>query len=269
MFRGRDEKGNVYAIKVLRDRDGLGNQIISNVKVIQAFKKEMSKYLQVDLPGVVKVYEVHIPQESKLPYKSIDEYLEDPPYIVMEYMEGGSLRNLISSVYDIDLEQFLEIAIQILSIVKELHKLNIIHLDLKPENILFKDRFRRIVKIGDLGASKIVVNGKTHISQFSIRYAAPEVFHGYATFKSDVYSLGCIFYELLTKVNPQNYRLSIAGTLTRSSIPPIRYFRSDIPEEIDNAILRMLSFDESDRPTIDEVLAIFNKYYVRVKSTQR
>lgn len=88
----------------------------------------------------------------------------------------------------------MRLAYSITLALSELHKANIIHLDLKPENILFKDRERRIVKIGDLGAAKIMVGGKSYVSQFSIAYAAPEVSKGVADVRSDIYSLSCIFF---------------------------------------------------------------------------
>nr|WP_252901215.1 serine/threonine-protein kinase [Vulcanisaeta sp. JCM 14467] len=198
-----------------------------------------------------------MPPDEKLPYKSLEDYLSEPPYVVMEFMEGGSLRDLMRESGPLELSEFLRLAYSITLALSELHKANIVHLDLKPENILFKDKDRRIVKIGDLGAAKIMVGGKSYVSQFSIAYAAPEVSRGVADVRSDIYSLSCIFYEMLTGINPHIHRLSSGQVL----IPPITSYRPDVPPEIASLIMRGLELNPSLRPSsTGEILAVLSKY---------
>ena len=257
VLRGRDEWGRVYAIKVLKDKDSRGNPLANDPRVLSSFKKEMSEYLFIDSPHIVKVFEVHIPPDEKLPYKSPEDYLSEPPYVVMEFMEGGSLRDLMRERGPLELSEFLRLAYSITLALSELHKANIIHLDLKPENILFKDRERRVVKIGDLGAAKIMVGGKSYVSQFSIAYAAPEVSKGIADVRSDIYSLSCMFYEMLTGINPHIHRLSSGQAL----VPLITSYRPDVPPEIASLIMRGLELNPSLRPSsADEVLTVLSKY---------
>ena len=257
VLRGRDEWGRVYAIKVLKDKDSRGNPLANDPKVLSSFKKEMSEYLLIESPHIVKVFEVHIPPDEKLPYKSLEDYLSEPPYVVMEFMEGGSLRDLMRERGPLELSEFLRLAYSITLALSELHKANIIHLDLKPENILFKDRERRVVKIGDLGAAKIMVGGKSYVSQFSIAYAAPEVSKGIADVRSDIYSLSCMFYEMLTGINPHIHRLSSGQAL----VPLITSYRPDVPPEIASLIMRGLELNPSLRPSsTNEILAVLNKY---------
>ena len=257
VLRARDEWGRVYAIKVLKDRDSRGNPLANDPRVLSSFKKEMSEYLLVESPHIVKVFEVHIPPDEKLPYKSLEDYLSEPPYVVMEFMEGGSLRDLMREKGPLEIGEFLRLAYSITLALSELHRANIIHLDLKPENILFRDRDRRIVKIGDLGAAKIMVGGKSYVSQFSIAYAAPEVSKGVADVRSDIYSLSCIFYEMLTGINPHIHRLSSGQVL----VPPITSYRPDVPPEIASLIMRGLELNPSLRPSsADEVLTVLSKY---------
>ncbi|GAB6944764.1 protein kinase domain-containing protein [Vulcanisaeta sp. JCM 14467] len=257
VLRGRDEWGRVYAIKVLKDKDSRGNPLANDPRVLSSFKKEMSEYLLIESPHIVKVFEVHIPPDEKLPYKSLEDYLSEPPYVVMEFMEGGSLRDLMRESGPLELSEFLRLAYSITLALSELHKANIVHLDLKPENILFKDKDRRIVKIGDLGAAKIMVGGKSYVSQFSIAYAAPEVSRGVADVRSDIYSLSCIFYEMLTGINPHIHRLSSGQVL----IPPITSYRPDVPPEIASLIMRGLELNPSLRPSsTGEILAVLSKY---------
>ncbi len=263
---GRDEwGGRIYAIKVLKDRDSRGNPLANDPRVLSSFKKEMSEYLLIESPHIVRVFEVHIPPDEKLPYKSLEDYLSEPPYVVMEFMEGGSLRDLMKEKGGpLELGEFLRLAYSIALALSELHKANIIHLDLKPENILFKDRERRVVKIGDLGAAKIMVGGKSYVSQFSIAYAAPEVSKGIADVRSDIYSLSCIFYEMLTGINPHIHRLSSG----QAFIPPlITSYRPDVPPEIASLIMKGLELNPSLRPSsTNEILAILSKF-MNVKAT--
>ena len=263
VLRGRDEWGRVYAIKVLKDKDSRGNPLANDSRVLSSFKKEMSEYLLIESPHIVKVFEVHIPPDEKLPYKSLEDYLSEPPYVVMEFMEGGSLRDLMRERGPLELSEFLRLAYSITLALSELHRANIIHLDLKPENILFKDRDRRIVKIGDLGAAKIMVGGKSYVSQFSIAYAAPEVSKGVADVRSDIYSLSCIFYEMLTGINPHIHRLSSGQAL----VPLITSYRPDVPPEIASLIMRGLELNPSLRPSsTSEVLTVLSKY-MNMKTT--
>ncbi|MGC8542439.1 MAG: serine/threonine-protein kinase [Vulcanisaeta sp.] len=257
VLRGRDEWGRVYAIKVLKDKDSRGNPLASDLRVLSSFKKEMSEYLLIDSPRIVKVFEVHIPPDEKIPYNSIENYLDEPPYVVMEYMEGGSLRDLMRERGPLELQEFLRIAYAMALALSELHKANIIHLDLKPENILFKDKNRAIVKIGDLGAARIMVGGKSYVSQFSIAYAAPEVSKGVADVRSDIYSLSCIFYEMLTGINPHLYRLS-SGQFT---VPPINNYRPDVPPDLASLIMRGLEINPAMRPSsVNEIINVLSKY---------
>ena len=257
VLRGRDERGKVYAIKVLKDRDSRGNPLASDPRVLSSFKKEMSEYLLIESPRIVKVFEVHIPPDERLPYKSLDDYLNEPPYVVMEYMEGGSLRDLMRERGPLDLGEFMKIAYSITLALSELHRVNIIHLDLKPENILFKDKGRSVVKIGDLGAAKIMIGGKSYVSQFSIAYAAPEVSRGIADIRSDIYSLSCIFYETLTGMNPHMYRLSSGQVM----VPPLNNYRPDVPPEIALMIMRGLEVNPAMRPSsTEEILTVLGKF---------
>ncbi|WP_069808313.1 serine/threonine-protein kinase [Vulcanisaeta thermophila] len=255
VLKGRDESGRVYAIKVLKDRDSRGNPLANDQRVLNSFRKEMSEYLLIDSPRIVRVFEVHIPSDDKIPYKSLESYLEDPPYLVMEYMEGGSLRDLLREKGPLDLPQFLRVAHSIAMALSELHSMNILHLDLKPENILFKDKERSIVKLGDLGAAKIMIGGKSYVSQFSIAYSAPEVSRGIADVRSDIYSLSCILYEMLTGVNPHMHRLTTGQVL----VPPITRFRVDVPPQLADVVMKGLELNPDRRPqSVSEYLTVIS-----------
>jgi serine/threonine-protein kinase len=246
-----------YAIKVLRYTSPGNTPLASDLKVVQSFKREMTSYLLVNSNRVVKVYEIHI-NEDKLPYRNLESYLEDPPYIVMDYMEYGSLRRYLRETGKLSLSEAVRIAYEVALALKELHEMGMLHLDLKPENILFKDKDRRIIKLGDLGASKVYAGRSVEISQFSLAYSAPEVLmNKAATDKADIYSLGLIIYEMLMGFNPQQYVL-------RGLLPPID---PSIPPPIANLILRSISIDPQMRPSIGEVLATLEMYMTKSDAT--
>ena len=245
-----------YAIKVLRYTSPNNTPLASDLKVVQSFKREMTSYLLVNSDRVVKVYEIHI-NEDKLPYRNLESYLEDPPYIVMDYMEYGSLRRYLRERGRLDVNEAVRIAYEVAVALKELHSMGMLHLDLKPENVLFKDKNRRVVKLGDLGASRVYAGQSVEISQFSLAYSAPEVLmNKAATDRADVYSLGLIMYEMLMGFNPQQYVL-------RGITPPMD---SRIPPLIANIILRSLSVDPQMRPSIDEVIAVLSMFTVPLQS---
>jgi serine/threonine-protein kinase len=177
----------------------------------------------------------------------------------MDYMEYNSLRHYLRQVGRLSLSEAIRIAHEVALALKELHEMGMLHLDLKPENILFKDKDRKIIKLGDLGASKVYAGRSVEISQFSLAYSAPEVLmNKAATDKADVYSLGLIIYEMLMGFNPQQYVL-------RGLLPPMD---PSIPPPIANLILRSLSLDPQMRPSIGEVLATLEMYMTQVNETQ-
>ncbi|ABW01959.1 serine/threonine-protein kinase [Caldivirga maquilingensis] len=237
-----------YAIKVLRYTSPSNTPLASDLKVVQSFKREMTSYLLVNSDRVVKVYEIHI-NEDKLPYRNLESYLEDPPYIVMDYMEYGSLRRYLREKGKLSVGEAVRIAYEVAIALKELHSMGMLHLDLKPENVLFKDKNRRVVKLGDLGASRVYAGQSVEISQFSLAYSAPEVLmNKAATDRADVYSLGLIMYEMLMGFNPQQYIL-------RGITPPMD---PHIPPLLTDIILRSLSMNPQMRPSIDEVITVLS-----------
>lgn len=236
----------VMALKVLRYTDDRGMPLASSWDVIRIFGQEMNRYLQVSSDYVVRAYEVSIPSSE---YKSMGEYMKNPPYMVLEYMAGGSLREYLTERGPLSLNEFINIFIQISKGLYDIHKNNLVHLDIKPENIMFKDIERKHVKIGDLGIAKLAVGKMVSASYLSPAYAAPEVLKSQLGSKeSDIYSLGCVMYESLTGINPQSF------VLNNYEVPPPDRYRPDIPAWLSSLIMSMLSPVPEMRPTIEQVL---------------
>ncbi|MEZ0248437.1 MAG: serine/threonine-protein kinase [Thermoproteus sp.] len=241
-----------FAAKVLRYVDDRGVPLASSWDVIKIFGQEMNRYLEVLSEYIVRAYEVSIPSAE---YKSLDDYMRNPPYMILEYMEGGSLREYLVERKALSIDEFIRIFIQIVRGINDIHRNNLIHLDIKPENIMFKDRERTRVKIGDLGIAKLAVGKAVAASYLSPAYAAPEVFRSQMGSKaSDIYSLGCVMYESLTGINPQSF------VLNGYEIPPPDRYRPEIPPQLSALIMSTLSQRPEARPTAEQILTVLENY---------
>ena len=160
---------------------------------INNIKKEANTLSKFDCDNIVKYYDS---------FKDKDKY-----YILMEYCDGQNLKDYIEECKknDILIEENIiyNIIKQICLGIKKIHEMNIVHRDIKPENIFINKN--KEIKIGDFGISKQLNLNKTQKTNKkfgSVEYMAPEIFkNGLYNTKSDIYSLGCIIYELLTLNN--------------------------------------------------------------------
>lgn len=172
-------------------------------------------------------------------------FKELPPYIIMELADEGSLSDFITKQKEqIPLEEIQKIYRQLIDGIKVINK-HIVHRDLKPKNILIKNG---ILKIADFGLSKIVYE-KTRTHSFkgwgTPKYMAPEAWRGQAnTIQMDIYSMGIIFYELLTLKYPFTIKNEYDYTSWEEahlySVPNrIEQFRQDVHPKICQVILKM------------------------------
>ena len=185
-------------------------------RVLQVKNKSNNKYYAIkeiiiedESKDKIKKIENEAEILSKFNYKNIVKYYDsfldkDKFYILMEYCSGQSLRDLINKHYKNDVlikEDILyNIVKQICIGIKEIHEKNIIHRDLKPDNIFMDEKMN--IKIGDFGISKYFnSDNEFEISKYKagdFKYTAPEILiQGIYNKKSDMYSLGCIIYELI------------------------------------------------------------------------
>lgn len=174
------------------------------------------------------------------------------PYIVMEYVGGGSLRSYLSKGVRLSWMDALSIFSQICEGVVAAHTENIIHRDLKPENILLTNE--GIAKVSDFGLAKAQGDSSITIPGQVLGtwvYMSPEQASGRRVDnRSDIYSLGVILYEMLMQFRPNDRRDWEQALL----------HNRDIPNEISQLILKALSHDPDDRfQTVDNVLVLVNK----------
>ncbi|GJM68824.1 hypothetical protein HMSSN036_10400 [Paenibacillus macerans] len=181
VYKAQDILLNRYvAIKVLRQ------QFVNDEEFIRRFRREAQSAASLSHPNIVSVYDVG--QE------------DDVHYIVMEFVEGQNLNEIIKERAPLQVEEAVRIASQIADALDHAHQNQIIHRDIKPHNILIGRN--GWVKVTDFGIARAVTS--TTITQTgsvvgSVHYFSPEHAKGVATGeKSDLYSLGIVLYQMLT-----------------------------------------------------------------------
>ena len=204
---------------------------------IRRFHREAQSATSLAHPNIVSIYDVG--EENDL------------YYIVMEYVEGQTLKQYIQQNSSLQVEKTIEIMKQLTSAISHAHQNHIIHRDIKPHNILV-DRFGN-VKITDFGIAMAL--SATSITQTnsvlgSVHYLSPEQARGgMANRKSDIYSLGIVMFELLTGRLPFSGEsaVSIALKHLQSETPSVRRWNPNIPQSVENIVLKATAKDSFHR----------------------
>lgn len=219
VYRCKDDFDNEYAIKLFDKH--IGNGDMEDYQQ-QSFSREVETLKRTQHENVVKIFE-----------HDLDDNL-NKFYIVLEYIKGKNFNEAFDDICSYDEYAKLELMDKVLAGVEYLHKRGIIHRDLKPSNIMINEE--GIVKIIDFGISKITDSfySEYTVGYFSTpRYRSPEQAQGKeATFQSDIYSLGLVFYELFKKEK-----------LTDNTVMNI----SNFPEGIKNILSKMLKTEPVQR----------------------
>jgi eukaryotic-like serine/threonine-protein kinase len=240
---------NVYlAHDMILDRDVavkmLRLDFANDEEFIRRFRREAQSATSLAHPNIVSIYDVG--EENDL------------YYIVMEYVEGQTLKQYIQQSSPLQVEDTIEIMKQLTSAISHAHQNHIIHRDIKPQNILV-DRFGN-VKITDFGIAMAL--SATSITQTnsvlgSVHYLSPEQARGgMANKKSDVYSLGIVMFELLTGRLPFSGEsaVSIALKHLQSETPSVRRWNPNIPQSVENIVLKATAKDSFHRyNNVDEM----------------
>ena len=169
-------------------------------------------------------------------------------FIVMEYVHGETLENLIALKGALEINRALDFTCQICNAVDHAHRQGVIHRDLRPANVLVTDN--DMLKVADFGTSRfleIAAHGTTVIG--SPPYMAPEQFHGKAVFASDIYSLGVTMYQMLTGVLPYDTPApsDLNKLMSGELVSPPRLKNPAIPKVISDIVLRAMAPEVTDR----------------------
>ncbi len=229
LARDRFLSGNIVALKALK------KEIAADPKMRKRFLQEVKLMHRVNHHNVVRTYDVGVDH--------------DLIYFTMEYVKGNSLEALIKPE-GLEIDRFTYIAMQITAGLGEIHKEEIIHRDLKPANVLISDGK---IKIADFGVARSSRSELTQHKEIigSTPYIAPEIWTGSnSSYQADFYSLGTIFYELLTGAPPFQHELPATIMWMHLKKEPVepKEIRNDIPQWINSLVLRMLSKEAKNRP---------------------
>ena len=175
-------------------------------------------------------------------------------FIVMELVEGSTLRDYLHEQGSLSVERALQIITPVASALAAAHKLGIVHRDIKPENILVSKEGR--IKIADFGLARGALLGSTMTAESSVilgsvSYLSPEqVQRGISDPRSDVYSLGIVLFEVLTGQKPYQGEdpVQIAIRHVNDRVPAPSTLKSSISKEVDELVLRATNIDPDKRP---------------------
>ena len=219
------------AVKVLR------GDLANDEKFVRRFQREALSASSLSHPNIVEVYDV-----------GEDDGIY---YIVMEYIEGKHLKQLLKRRGKLTLEEAVDIMLQVTDGMACAHDSYIIHRDIKPQNIMILEN--GLVKITDFGIA--VALNSTQLTQTnsvmgSVHYLPPEQANGKgSTVKSDIYSLGILMYELLTGSVPfkGDTAVEIALKHMKEKIPSIRKQNPTIPQSVENIVLKATAKNPKNR----------------------
>ncbi len=220
------------AVKILR------SDLAKDPAFVSRFRKEAKAAAGLNHPGIVAVY---------------DSGEEPAPYIVMELVTGETLRQLIHQGERVELNRALSIVEQVLTALEYSHQRNIVHRDIKPANVMITDSGD--VKVMDFGIARAMDDlGATLTSTWNVvgtaQYLSPEQAVGDpADARSDIYSTGCLLFELLTGEPPYTGEtpVSIAFQHVSGEIPSARAIQENLPAGIETIIKVALAKKVEDR----------------------
>ena len=219
------------AVKILR------GDLAEDEKFVRRFQREAISASSLNDPNIVEVYDVG---EDNGKY-----------FIVMEYVQGLTLKQLIKKRGSLTLPEVVDIMLQLTSAVAHAHESYIIHRDIKPQNVIILEDGR--VKIMDFGIAVALNAGEftqTNSVMGTVYYIPPEQANGgAATIKSDIYSLGILMYELVTGSVPfkGDNPVEVAIKHMNEPLPSICEYDPEMPQSIENIILRASAKNPKNR----------------------
>ncbi len=226
------------AVKVLHSR------YAQDQEFVERFQREARSAAALQHPNVVAIYD--------------RGQFEDTYYIAMEYLEGRSLKEVITKEAPLPVERVLKLAQQILSALRYAHQNGIVHRDVKPQNVIVDDDDN--AKVTDFGIARAAGSEITEVGSIlgTAQYLSPEQAQGkQVSDASDIYSVGIVLYEMLTGCVPFDGEsaVSIALKHVNEAPKPIRKLVASVPEAVEVVVMRTLEKDPTRRYQSVEVVA--------------
>ena len=242
----------IVAVKLLRA------QFADDEQFVERFRREARSAASLSHPNIVNIYDVG--------------ETANVHFIVMEYVHGRNLHDLIREHGQFPQEFIVSVGKQIAMALDHAHFHGIVHRDIKPHNILITEEGR--VKVTDFGIAQAM--SATNLTQTgmvlgSVRYFSPEQARGVSVqAASDLYSLGIVLYEMITGHPPfqGDSAISIALQQIQDTPEPLRNARPDLDGELEDLVLKLLSKDPKERPaSAEEVVRVFQRIERRLAAT--
>ncbi len=228
--------------------------LTNDAKFMKRFRSEAKALAKLDDPHIVKVNALRVSEQAT--------------FIVMEYVEGIDLANLIQNHGPLSWRNAVNIYKQLLIALSHAHQTDVVHRDIKPSNILIT--LKKQVKLTDFGLAKVRQKGwdstVTQMKAGTIFYMSPEQVKGLQNVdhRSDLYSLGMTFYEILIGKVPfreTDSEFTILKSIIEDYFPPPAKMNPDIPKSLSRIIMKMIEKEPNNRfQSADEVLEAINKF---------
>jgi len=240
---GHDTRlGRTVAIKVLR------SDLARDPSFQARFRREAQAAAALNHPAIVAVYDTG--EDVFVDPNGVQQHV---PFIVMEYVEGHTVRDILRDGHAVPIEEAIEIVVGVLSALEYSHHAGIVHRDIKPANVMLTPT--GAVKVMDFGIARAVADSGATMTQTqavigTAQYLSPEQARGeQVDARSDLYSTGCLLFELLTGRAPfvGDSPVSVAYQHVRELAPVPSSIASDVPEVLDRITLKALAKDREAR----------------------
>lgn len=240
VYRATDaQSGETVAVKTLNA------EVLSHEpNILERFRREGESLRQLNHPNIVKFI------------TAVESYGQH--YLIMEYVDGGSLQDLLAKHGFLSSQRTVEISLDLADALTRAHHLGIIYRDLKPANVLLaKDGTPRLT---DFGIAQLADGSRltqTGVLVGTVNYLSPEALSGEVLdFRTDIWAFGVLLFEMLTGKLPftgDNLTARITATLTQP-VPDLAQYNPNIPKPLADLIYRMLEKDRQNRiPSMRQV----------------
>ncbi len=249
VYKSRDKALNRYvAVKILKE------DYKDDKEFVRRFNTEAQAAASLSNPHIVSIYDVGC---------------EDGMYyIVMEYIEGVTLKTYIDKVGVIQWRKAAEFSLQICEGIEEAHNNSVIHRDIKPQNIIMTPD--GVLKITDFGIARAATQTTTTMASNNTigtaHYLSPEQARGgYTDERTDIYSMGVVMYEMLTGVLPFDDSTAVAIALKhiQETATPITEINPDVPKSLERIVMKAMTKEQNSRySSITDMISDINKVLI-------
>lgn len=224
IFKGQDDRGNTVAIKEILP------EFACDLAIISRIEKEVEFLVKIDHPSIVKLYSAFRDPASQC------------YYIVMEMVDGLNLEQYVIRNGAIPPDKATELMIKILDAMQCVHQAHIVHRDIKPSNIML--RKDGSICLLDFGVAKDLDSKYNNTIAGSVigtnGYMSPEQAEGYSiSYRSDIYSLGCVFFFMLTgnhAFNTLSSEFETADAIISQEFPKLSKYKKDLPDVLQKVL---------------------------------